>query len=55
MRDNGLERAALQVDSENATGALALYEREGFRTRIQKAAFTLALAPQGAPPAPGSH
>jgi ribosomal protein S18 acetylase RimI-like enzyme len=55
MQDDGLERAALQVDSENVTGALALYEREGFRSRIQKAAFTLALAPQDAPSASGSH
>ena len=30
FRDAGYERAALDVDSENATGALGLYERLGF-------------------------
>jgi mycothiol synthase len=32
-RDAGYERASLDVDSENPTGALGLYESVGFRTR----------------------
>ncbi len=32
FRDLGHERAALGVDSDNATGALGLYERHGFRS-----------------------
>ena len=32
-RPTASDRAALNVDSRNATGALALYEREGFRRR----------------------
>ena len=40
MQADGLDRAALNVDSQNATGALALYEREGFRATIRKAAYT---------------
>jgi mycothiol synthase len=32
FRDRGLDRAALGVDAENPTGALALYERLGFVT-----------------------
>ena len=39
MRDDGLDRAALDVDSANATGALALYEREGFRARNRRASY----------------
>ncbi len=39
MRDDGLERAALNVDTENASGALALYQREGFVTRTTRAAY----------------
>lgn len=31
-REAGFDRASLDVDSENPTGALALYERAGFRT-----------------------
>lgn len=31
-RDDGFDRAALDVDSENPTGALGIYERAGFRT-----------------------
>jgi len=31
-RDAGFDRAALDVDSENPTGALGVYERAGFRT-----------------------
>ena len=31
-RAEGYQRAALDVDSENPTGALGLYERAGFRT-----------------------
>jgi mycothiol synthase len=32
FRSRGLERAALDVDSENTTGATRLYERVGFKT-----------------------
>ena len=31
-REDGFDRAALDVDSENPTGALGVYERAGFRT-----------------------
>jgi mycothiol synthase len=55
MQDDGLDRAALDVDTANASGALALYEREGFATRTRRAAYTKALAPREAPSAPGSH
>jgi mycothiol synthase len=34
-RDEGFDRAALDVDSENATGALGIYERAGFRTQMR--------------------
>ena len=30
LRDRGLDSAILDVDSENETGALGLYERTGF-------------------------
>ena len=40
MRDAGLDRAALDVDRANASGALALYEREGFGVRKRWAAYT---------------
>ena len=32
----GMDRASLDVDSENPTGALALYEQDGLRGRQQK-------------------
>ncbi len=34
-REDGYDRAALDVDSENPTGALAIYERAGFRTTMR--------------------
>ena len=34
-RDEGFDRAALDVDSENPTGALGVYERAGFRTQLR--------------------
>jgi mycothiol synthase len=41
----GCGRAALDVDSENSTGALALYERVGFRTARTRTAWALAVPP----------
>jgi mycothiol synthase len=41
----GCGRAALDVDSENSTGALALYERVGFRTARTRTAWALAIPP----------
>ena len=32
-REEGFDRAALDVDSENPTGALGVYERVGFTTQ----------------------
>jgi ribosomal protein S18 acetylase RimI-like enzyme len=37
--DDGCGRAALDVDTENSTGALALYERVGFRTTRVRTAW----------------
>jgi mycothiol synthase len=34
-RDAGFDRAALDVDSENPSGALGVYERVGFRTHLR--------------------
>ncbi|SDC56904.1 Ribosomal protein S18 acetylase RimI [Geodermatophilus telluris] len=41
----GCGRAALDVDSENSTGALALYERVGFRTVRTRTAWSHAVPP----------
>ena len=42
---DGCGRAALDVDTENSTGALALYERVAFRTTRVRTAWALALPP----------
>ena len=34
-REAGFERASLDVDSENPSGALGIYERAGFRTELR--------------------
>jgi ribosomal protein S18 acetylase RimI-like enzyme len=34
-RDAGFDKAALDVDTENPTGALGLYESAGFRTTLR--------------------
>ena len=34
-RQAGFDRSSLDVDSENPTGALAVYERAGFRTTMR--------------------
>jgi mycothiol synthase len=41
-RDAGLERAVLDVDTENPTGALGVYERLGFRATSRDAAYRIA-------------
>ncbi len=46
--DRGFQRAALQVDSANVTGALALYEGLGFTQRRTQIQWALELAPIGA-------
>ena len=43
--DAGCGRAALDVDSENSTGALALYERVGFGTVRTRTAWAFAVPP----------
>jgi mycothiol synthase len=43
-RSAGYERAALMVDTGNATGALGLYERAGFTVRDTTATWTKPLA-----------
>jgi mycothiol synthase len=44
LRDAGMESAELGVDSQSLTGALALYERVGFRVRKRWLAYTKPLA-----------
>lgn len=46
-RHEGFDRAALDVDSENATGALGLYERAGFRTEMRWTNYRLEESPAG--------
>ncbi len=41
FRQAGFDRASLEVDSENATGALAIYERAGFRTLLRWTSYLL--------------
>ncbi len=41
FRDAGFDRSMLDVDSENPTGALGVYERVGFRTRQRWANYRL--------------
>ena len=38
-RKTGYDRAALDVDSENASGALGIYERAGFITRVRLTSY----------------
>lgn len=40
-RGEGFDRAALDVDSENPTGALGVYERAGFRTHLKWISYRL--------------
>ena len=40
-REEGFDRAALDVDSENPTGALGIYERAGFRTEMRWTSYRL--------------
>ena len=40
-RREGFDRSALDVDSENPTGALAIYERAGYRTAVRWTHFRL--------------
>ncbi|MEO5653394.1 MAG: GNAT family N-acetyltransferase [Marmoricola sp.] len=42
FRDAGFERASLDVDSENPSGALGIYERAGFRTETRWISYRLA-------------
>jgi ribosomal protein S18 acetylase RimI-like enzyme len=46
-REEGFDRAALDVDSENPTGALAIYERAGFRTEMRWTSYRLEESPAG--------
>ena len=46
-RDEGFDRAALDVDSENPTGALGIYERAGFRTDLRWTTYRLVDSPAG--------
>lgn len=39
----GYERAGLEVDADNPTGALGLYERLGFSVRSRRVTYRLAL------------
>ncbi len=45
-RDAGFDRSALDVDSENPTGALGVYERAGFRTTKRWTNYLLGTEPQ---------
>jgi mycothiol synthase len=40
-REAGFDRSSLDVDSENPTGALAIYERAGFRTTLRVTSYRL--------------
>jgi mycothiol synthase len=46
-RDEGFDRASLDVDSENPTGALGVYERAGFRTAMRWTSYRLEETPAG--------
>jgi ribosomal protein S18 acetylase RimI-like enzyme len=50
---SGCARAGLQVDSDNVTGALALYEKLGFETTRSYVNWALPLAPVGPAAAAG--
>jgi mycothiol synthase len=43
--DSGCQGAALQVDSDNVTGALRLYEKLGFTTTRTQVSWSLAVRP----------
>jgi ribosomal protein S18 acetylase RimI-like enzyme len=45
LRERGMTEAALSVDTENPSGALALYERHGFREEQRIAVHRLELPP----------
>jgi ribosomal protein S18 acetylase RimI-like enzyme len=44
-REAGFDEAALDVDSENPTGALGIYERAGFEMETRWADYTARVAP----------
>jgi ribosomal protein S18 acetylase RimI-like enzyme len=46
-REAGFDEAALDVDSENPTGALGIYERAGFEMETRWADYTARVAPPG--------
>ncbi len=48
--EQGCRSAGLQVDSENVTGALRLYEGLGFTRRRTQGTWTLALPPEAPEP-----
>ena len=45
---DGCARAALDVDTENTTGAFALYERVGFRVARTHHSWAYPVPPRGA-------
>jgi mycothiol synthase len=49
--EDGCERAGLEVDSANVTGALGLYEKLGFVTTRTRVSWSLALPPRAEPAA----
>jgi ribosomal protein S18 acetylase RimI-like enzyme len=44
-RQEGFDQSSLDVDSENPTGALALYERAGYRTIARNTSYRLVSPP----------
>ena len=46
-REAGFDQSSLDVDSENPTGALAIYERAGFRTTMRWTNYRLVGPPPG--------
>jgi len=44
-RDAGYDQAALNVDSENVTGALGIYERAGFQVESRWTNYFLMVVP----------
>jgi ribosomal protein S18 acetylase RimI-like enzyme len=47
LHDRGMTEAALSVDTENPSGALALYERHGFRETDRVVIYRKELEPAG--------
>jgi ribosomal protein S18 acetylase RimI-like enzyme len=45
LKARGMTEAALSVDTENPSGALALYERHGFREENRLAVYRSELPP----------